>query len=102
MLAETIKLSGGEVLVVLLVLLGILAVVAAVVVLGCVWAWKAGRGSELALALWIVCASLEALALLGAAPSLIKGNFFIVGPTGALGLQAALYFGARTSAGGPR
>jgi len=96
MLAETVKLSGGEVLIILLVLLGMLAVVLAVVVLGCVWAWKAGRGSETAKVLWIVCASLEALALLSAAPSALFGrSFAAVFPAGALGAQLALYFGAK-------
>ena len=98
MLAETPQLIDGEVLVFLLVLLvAMLLATVAVFALGCLWAWKAGRGSQPALVGWILVASLEAFALLLGVLSLLDGtvNLFLTAPLGALAVQAALYAVAR-------
>jgi len=102
-LAETIKLSGGEVLVILLVLIGMAVVAAAFLALGCVWAWRAGRGSQAALAGWIVCAVVEGLLLLQVIGSLFQGrpNFLGAVPAGALAAQVGLYLAARAPRAGP-
>jgi hypothetical protein len=96
-LAETIKLSGTEVLIILLVLLGSLLAVVAVMGLGCLWAWRAGRGSQLALAGWVVCGTLEGSVILLGLASLLRGQVNAVGtvPAGALAAQVGLYLAAR-------
>jgi hypothetical protein len=94
-LAETVSFTEEEILVILLVLLGMLLAAVVFVALGCVWAWKAGRGSQLALAGAITIVSFEAMAFLAALPSVLSGDFFVVVPAGALALQAILYFVAK-------
>lgn len=100
LLAETVSFTEGEILVIILVLLGMLAVVVATVGLGFFWAWRAGRGSQLALAGWICIASLEAVAVLGSVASLFSSgpNPVVAGPLGALVGQGALYFVTRGKA----
>lgn len=97
MLAETIKLSGTEVLIILVVLVGILASGLAVLGLGCLWAWRAGRGSQLALAGWVVCGTLEGAVVLLSLVDLLRGriNPLPVIPAAALAAQVGLYLAAR-------
>jgi len=96
-LAETIKLSGTEVLIILLVLVGILAIGVAVLGLGCLWAWRAGRGSQLALAGWVVCGTLEGSVVLLSLVDLLRGrvNALAIIPAAALAAQVGLYLAAR-------
>jgi hypothetical protein len=96
-LAETIKLSGTEVLVILLVLVGILAIGVAVLGLGCLWAWRAGRGSQLALAGWLVCGTLEGAVILVSLVDLVRGRINPLPsiPAAALAAQVGLYLAAR-------
>ena len=99
-LAEAITFTEEEILVILLVLVGILVVGVVVVVLGCIWAWMAGKGSVLALVGFLVIASLEAPLLLASIPGLVTDlNLAVLGPLAVLGLQVALYLGGRASAG---
>lgn len=95
LLAEAVSFTEEEILVILLLLLGMLLAAVVFVALGCVWAWKAGRGSQLALAGAITIVSVEALVLLVTLPSVLSGDPFVVAPGGALALQAGLYFVAR-------
>jgi hypothetical protein len=95
LLAETVSFTEEEILVILLLLLGMLLAAVVFVALGCVWAWKAGRGSQLALAGFITVLAFEGMAFLPALPALLNGNFVVVVPGGAIALQAVLYFTAR-------
>jgi len=96
-LAETIKLSSGEVTVILLVLLGMVIVFVGTLTLGCLWAWRAGQGSQLALGGWVVCGTLEGLLMLTSLPGLATGrpNLLAGVPAGALAAQVALFLVAR-------
>ena len=95
MLAETVSFTEEEILVILLVLLGMLLAAGVFVTLGCVWAWRAGRGSQLALAGAITVVTIEAIVLLPTLPAVLRGDLFVVAPAGAIALQAVLYFVAR-------
>ena len=98
-LAESPTFGGPEILFILLVLLGILAVNAVVVTLGCVWAWRAGKGSRRALVGWIIIGSVETLALVASIPDLISGaSRFVVLPLAVIALQVALFLSGRSSA----
>jgi hypothetical protein len=95
-LAESIQFSGPEVAMILLMLLGLVLAVGGTIVAGCIFAHKAGRGSERALVWWGVIAALEVGLLVFAVnaggvvvPGLILG--------GALLIQAALYASGRTN-----
>lgn len=102
-LAETPQPTGGQVLVLLLILAGVLIVHVAVVVLGCVWAWKAGRGSASALIGLAVVAALEALFVLVAIPSVVRGepNYYLAWAAVPLVAQLALWAGARARRAAP-
>lgn len=93
MLAESVSLSGSEVLVILLVLLALLVATIATAVLGCLWAFRAGRGSPLALVGWLLVAFVEVIAMVPALADLRFGAPSMVGfaPLGALAAQVALY-----------
>lgn len=97
-LAETMKLDGGTMFVILVIFLGIAAVICAVFALGCVWAYRAGRGSQLALIGWGIVASSEALIVVVTTPGMIgRGfNWLVLFPAGALVGQAGLYLLGRT------
>ncbi len=99
MLAETITFTDEEILVFLVVLLAFAALTLTAVVLGCIWAWLAGRGSQRALVGWVIIGSLEGLVLLSAIPGLFSGpNLFPLLPLTVLGLQVGLYLGGRNQA----
>lgn len=103
MLAETPTFTSGEILLILLVLVGVVAVAVATFALGCLWAWRAGRGSKPALVGWVVVASLEVLFLLPTLPGSLKGELFAVAPPlGALTCQVVLYLTAKGKLGAGR
>jgi len=96
-LTGTPQPDGGLVLILILILLAMLLAAVATVALGCLWAWKAGRGSQLGLCGWVVCAALEAFVLLFAV-----GGSSLASPTSCsshlplpLQLRVALYLRAR-------
>lgn len=96
MLAETVSFTEEEILVILLVLVAILMAAAALVGLGCLWAWKAGRGSQAALVGWSIVGALELLAAAAALPSLVTGpQPFVSAPAAALAVQVSLYITAK-------
>lgn len=102
-LAETVSFTEEEILVIMLVLLGMLAVVVAIAVLGCIWAWRAGRGSQRALIGFVVVASLEGMASLAAVPALLEDRSLVfIGPVWALGAQVGLFLWARAKDGRAR
>ena len=89
-LAESVSLDGGALLVILVIFLALMAVWCAVMVLGCVWAVRAGRGSRLALAGWAVVALIELLPAASAIGSILAL------PALVFVLQVGLYFWARS------
>lgn len=104
MIAEAPQPSGGFVLLILLLVLAVVAVHVVVVTLGCLWAWRAARGSRMATAGLLVVGALEALYLGFAFPTLLRGepNYYLGWVAVPAALQAALYAGARlTRSPGP-
>lgn len=101
MLAESPQPDGGLVVVILVVLLGVLVAHVAVVALGCIWAWRAGRGSRLALVGLAIVGALEVLYLMGAVPGLLwkEPNYYLASAALPLAAQVALYAGARAGRG---
>jgi hypothetical protein len=93
-LAETIQFSGPQVALILLMLLTVILAVGGTVAAGCLFAYRAGKGSDRALFVWGVIAFVEvgfmvfAIVSLGVALSLIMG--------GALAVQVALYVAGRS------
>lgn len=106
MLAETPQPDGGLLLILILVLLGFLVAHVVVVSLGCFWAWRAGRGSQSALAGFLLVAAVEGLFIGIAVISLLEGslNLYFGSAVVPLAAQVALYVGAgggRATAGEP-
>lgn len=101
-LAETVSLGGGELLVVLVVLLAILGLVVAAVVAGCVLAYRVGQGAAtLGASLGMVLA-VEVLALVSSVPAFVSDlNLFVLFPAAALLAQGGLYAWGRQRASGP-
>lgn len=104
-LAESIQLTNAEATVLLLVLLALLLMAVALgvlAVLGCVWAYRAGRGSRRARQGWIIVGSFEGLVMLGFLPALVgrHPNLLVLVPIVALVIQVALYLFGRSI--GPR
>ncbi len=103
MLAETPTFTSGEILLILIVLVGLVAVAVATFALGCLWAWRAGRGSKAALVGWVAVASLEVLFVLPSLPDALRGGLFAVSaPLGALTCQVVLYLTAKGKLGAGR
>ena len=94
LLAEAVSFTEEEILVILLVLLGMLLVAVSAVVLGCIWAWRAGRGSQLALGGFAAVVGLEALATVARLPDAVGGDVAMA-PAAVIALQVALYLTAR-------
>ena len=93
MLAETVSIDPGILILFLVIAFVILAVSVAVVIGGFVLAPKAGRGSSRAKTWWIVCLGLEALSIPGSVVALLSGEFnpgIVVMPAIIAG-QVALY-----------
>ena len=61
-LAEAVSIDGGALVAILAVLLVVLLVTVAGVVLGFVWAWRAGRGSMHSLVGFLLVVALEVMA----------------------------------------
>lgn len=104
-LAETIQLTNAEATVLLLILLALFLMVVALAVLavlGCVWAYRAGRGSKRARQGWIIVGTIESLALLLFIPSALGAHLSIpvLFPVLALAAQAGFYLHGRSR--GPR
>lgn len=97
-LAETVSFTEEEMLVILLVLLGILALHVVAALLGCFWAWRAGRGSQLALVGWLLVLALEGLYVMMAIPSLLEArpNLFLSSAAVPLAAQLFLFTRARS------
>lgn len=92
-LAESPQFTGTDIALILLVLVGLFLAVAGTVVAGCVFARKAGRGSERSLILWGVVAVVElGFAIFG---TVAGGQIAALIGAGALALQLALYLTAR-------
>jgi hypothetical protein len=97
MLAETVSIDGGELLVLLVITFVLLAVAVAVVVFGFVLAPRAARGSSRAMAWWIVILVLEGLYGLGAVAAVLTGDFTLwtFTPLFIVAGQIALFVSAR-------
>ena len=101
MLAETVSIDGGTLLLILAALLVVLAVTVAIVVFGFVLAPRAGRGSQQALVWWVIIVTVEALYALGGVAAILSGDFSIFGllPPAIIAGQVALFLQARKDAG---
>jgi lipopolysaccharide export LptBFGC system permease protein LptF len=101
MLAETVSIDGGTLLVILLVLLVFVALAIALVVFGFVLAPRAGRGSRNALGWWIAILIIESFYVLGSVAAILGGDFSVIGlaPVAIVAGQVALYLQARKEAG---
>lgn len=89
----------GEVLVIILVVFLLFAAgVIGLVVAGCVWAGRAGRGSQRAKIGWLCVAVLEGAVMLGGLVSLLTGGgepYPAMAASIALGIQTLLYARAK-------
>lgn len=101
MLAETVSIDGGTLLLILAALVIVLALSIAIVVFGFVLAPKAGRGSGRAMGWWIVIIALESIYALGGVAALLSGDFslFAIVPPAIIAGQVALFLYARKEAG---
>ena len=101
MLAETVSIDGGTLLLILVALVLVVALSIAIVVFGFVLAPRAGRGSQRAMGWWMVIIVLESLYALGSVAALLSGDFslFVVLPPAIIAGQVALFFQARKDAG---
>ncbi len=101
MLAETPQPSGGLLLIFLLFLLGVAAAHVAIVGMGCLWALRAGRGTQGALVGFLLVGIVEVLYVIVAVPSLFRGepNYYFASALLPLGAQVTLYLGARRGSG---
>lgn len=95
-LAEAVQLSDEEaslLVFIFLVFLAMVALLCVAAVLGCVWAYRAGRGSNLALKGWITAATPFVVAMMLPIPTMLaKGfNVFWLVPVSVLVVHAALY-----------
>jgi hypothetical protein len=101
MLAETVSIDGGTLLVILAALVLVLALSIAVVVFGFVLAPRAGRGSQRALVWWVIILALEMLYALGGVTAIFAGDFslFVLLPPAIIACQVAMYVQARKDAG---
>lgn len=102
-LAETVSLGGGDLLVILVISLAILGLVIAAIVAGCVLAYRVGRGADtLGVSLGMLLAA-EVLVLVSSVPAFLTDlNLFILFPGAALLAQGGLYAwgGQRAGAAG--
>ena len=89
MLAETVQIDGGVLLVVLAILAAIAALALATVVLGFVWAARSARGSRQATRGWAAVLVLELAAFLASGLDTENGAFWV--PLLAAGGQLVTY-----------
>jgi hypothetical protein len=101
MLAETVSIDGGELLIILVVAAAVVGLAIAVVVLGFVLAPRAGRGSGSAQGWWVLILALESLFALGSVAALLAGEFSIgvLVPPAIIACQVAMFLQARKDAG---
>lgn len=101
MLAESVSIDGGTLLLILAALALVLAATVAIIVLGFVLAPRAGRGSRRALAWWVVIIALESLYALGYVGAILAGDFSlgVLLPPAIIAGQVALYVRARDGQG---
>ena len=95
---ESPQIDGGLLVIILVIFVLACAAVIGVVVAGCVWAGRAGRGSRRARAGWAAVAVLEGIVVLEGLVELASGRgepITVIVAGGALGLQALLYTRAR-------
>ena len=88
---EAVSFSGEEVFFILLVLAVFAVATLALIVLGFVWAGRAGRGSEAAMAGFVIVLVFEGLA----AASAVATNEIWVWPVVLMGAQLAAFLHAR-------
>lgn len=100
LLAEAISLDGGELLVILVILVVLLAGTVAIVVAGCVWAYRVGRGSQDRPVGLVVVLAVEGLVLLASLAALAddSANLSLIFPAGALLAQGLAYAWGRRRA----
>ena len=101
MLAETVSIDGGTLLLILAALVLVLALSITIVVFGFLLAPRAGRGSSRALGWWIVILVLESVYALGSVAALLSGDLslFVLLPPAIIACQVALFVQARKEAG---
>ena len=101
MLAETVSIDGGTLLLILALLAVVVGLATAVVVFGFLLAPRAGRGSRNAFVWWVIIVALESLYALGAVGAVLSGDFslFTLLPAAIIACQVALYLQARKDAG---
>ena len=101
MLAETVSIDGGTLLLILAALFVALAIAVAIVVFGFVLAPRAGRGSQRALVWWVVIIAVEVLYALGGVAAIFAGEFSILVllPPAIIAGQVAMFVQARKDAG---
>jgi len=75
LLAEAVSIDGGTLVLILVIALAVLALAVGVAVLGCVFAYRAGKGSSAAMIGLIIIGVLEAFSLLSATGNLLRGDF---------------------------
>lgn len=91
-IAETVQVDGEVVALILGILLVLALVCAAVVVVGCIAARRAGRGSSDAALLWGCIVVVEALVLIAAALETLSATVFIAA---VIAVQVAFYVEGR-------
>lgn len=91
-LAETVAIDGGVLLLVLVVFMVMVATWCGLVALGCFWARRAGLGSRPALAGWMVVVVAQTV------PLAIEPTPLLLIPVAAAGIQTMLYILARRQA----
>lgn len=94
-LAEAVSFTEEQMLVILLVILGVLALHVVAAALGCVWAWRAGGGSQLALVGWLVLLGFEVLYVSMAVPGLLGGEPNLLLCSAAVPVAAQLFLFVR-------
>lgn len=101
MLAESVSIDGGTLLLVLVLGLLLIALSVAVVVFGFVLAPRAARGSQRALAWWIVILAIEALYCVGSVAAVLSGDISLwtLAPFVVVAAQVATFLEARRHAG---
>ena len=97
LLAEAVTLDAGAMALILAILALGAALTIAAIVLGCIWADRAGKGSARALVGWLLIAAVEALVSVGGIASLLDDpNPLYLFPLAVLGYQLWLYLRARS------
>lgn len=101
MLAESVSIDGGTLLLILAAVLVVLGIAVAIIVFGFVLAPRAGRGSQRALVWWVVIVAVEVLYALGGVAAVVAGDFslLVLLPPAIIAGQVALFLRARKGTG---